>query len=117
MTRNTILAKSHLSLELERASFLDLCLYSTALIVCLNNPAIKDNELSKNPISVPFKTTNAHGHTFNPYPSYEPPHAGNDAVESKKKPESLIFKPSGVTGSYPIRSIIESNIPLSPPWE
>jgi hypothetical protein len=36
------------------------------------------------------------------------------AVPPPKK-ENFIFKPAGVTGSYPIRSIVESSCPLAPP--
>lgn len=61
----------------------------------------------------PFKPSSSFGDTINPYPSYEPP-----KVAEKPPPppgKNLIFKPSGVTGTFPIRSVIESNTPRAPP--
>lgn len=62
---------------------------------------------------VPFKPTGGtHGGTINPYPTYEPPKG-----EPKPPPprgQNYIFRPSGVTGSYPIRSIIDCNVEIAP---
>ncbi|KAJ3324324.1 hypothetical protein HDV06_000363 [Boothiomyces sp. JEL0866] len=66
-------------------------------------------------ILVPFKPSSGYGYTINPYPVYEPPKEGTEEKPITKGAKSLIFKPSGVTGSYPIRSIIESACPLAPP--
>nr|KAJ3418438.1 hypothetical protein HK105_008320 [Polyrhizophydium stewartii] len=71
--------------------------------------------------SIPFKPTSCCGYTINPYPSYETPKGGADEKEPAKSAapggprRDMIFKPSGMTGSYPIRSIIEASCPLSPP--
>jgi hypothetical protein len=61
----------------------------------------------------PFKPASSFGDTINPYPSYEPPKV--DAKPPAPKEKELIFKPAGVTGSFPIRSIVESNTPIAPP--
>lgn len=68
----------------------------------------------KKPVSLaPFKPSSAFGYTINPYPVYEPPKAAPKPPPSVGK--NMIFKPSGVTGSFPVRSIIESNTPIAPP--
>jgi hypothetical protein len=87
----------------------------------LSNPATGENgagqqEQKKEPTEhlLPFKPTSRCNGTINPYPSYEPPKT--DAAPPKKDVHhELIFKPSGITGSYPIRSIIASNTPIAPP--
>ncbi|KAI8907374.1 hypothetical protein EDD86DRAFT_209408 [Gorgonomyces haynaldii] len=67
-------------------------------------------------LNPPFKPSSTCGSTINPYPTYEPPKAQEDPNQPKPQAKQhLIFKPSGVTGSYPIRSIIESTIPKAPP--
>ncbi|KAJ3272536.1 hypothetical protein HDV01_005487 [Terramyces sp. JEL0728] len=66
-------------------------------------------------ILVPFKPSSGFGYTINPYPVYEPPKGTKQETPAPKATKSLIFKPSGVTGSYPIRSVIESACPLAPP--
>eukprot|EP00842_Homolaphlyctis_polyrhiza_P005628 jgi/Hompol1/6066/HPOL_004861-RA len=70
--------------------------------------------------TIPFKPTSCCGTTINPYPSYEPPKGGDDKAAAKTAAPAgprrdMIFKPSGMTGSYPIRSIIEVSCPLAPP--
>ncbi|KAI8929528.1 hypothetical protein BC831DRAFT_544500 [Entophlyctis helioformis] len=76
--------------------------------------------------SIPFKPSSCCGTTINPYPSYEPPKGGVAADDksvtgaagkgsSAPPRRDMIFKPSGVTGSYPVRSIVEVSCPLAPP--
>ena len=70
-------------------------------------------EKKEKKVLVPFKPSSAFGDTINPYPSYEPPKVGPAPVVVPGK--NLIFKPSGITGSYPVRSIVEINTPIAPP--
>jgi hypothetical protein len=75
----------------------------------------KQNETQstdKKKILVPFRPTGTIGAAINPYPSYEAP-KGEERPHSGPG-KNYIFKPSGVMGSYPIRSIVESNVPLAP---
>ena len=69
--------------------------------------------------TIPFKPTSCCNNTINPYPSYEPPKGGELKAEAKPvvsgSRHNRVFKPSGITGSYPIRSIIEVSCPLAPP--
>ena len=68
--------------------------------------------------AIPFKPTSCGGFTINPYPTYEPPKEGSDGKNGKgglQPHREMIFKPSGQTGSYPIRSIIEVSCPIAPP--
>ncbi|KAI8899070.1 hypothetical protein BC833DRAFT_396313 [Globomyces pollinis-pini] len=82
-------------------------------------PLEKDVAIEKQEkkILVPFKPSSGYGYTINPYPSYELPKGALERPATVKKgmSKSLIFKPSGVTGTYPIRSIIESSCPIAPP--
>jgi Domain of unknown function (DUF4586) len=82
--------------------------------VAPNEPEKKEGEFKP---TEPFKPTSKCGFTINPYPSYEPPKVTDSKVVKPNADGArhLIFKPSGVTGSYPIRSIIESSVPLAPP--
>ncbi|KAJ3128200.1 hypothetical protein HK098_004946 [Nowakowskiella sp. JEL0407] len=75
---------------------------------------------------VPFKPSSCCGFTINKYPTYEAPTKtgkpdtnaaeGNEDGEKKiVKPQAPVFRPSGVSKSYPSRSIIEANCPIAPP--
>lgn len=63
---------------------------------------------------VPFRPAFSFGYCINKYPSYEPG-KGEESVLKPVKPKFGVFKPSGVPCTYPIRSMIESNIPIAPP--
>ncbi|KAH6560634.1 hypothetical protein BASA62_010343 [Batrachochytrium salamandrivorans] len=70
--------------------------------------------------SIPFKPSSCCAKTINPYPSYEAPHNVPEPPTEKGVPPSavrrgMIFKPSGVTGSYPVKSIIEASCTLAAP--
>ena len=71
-------------------------------------------EKKEKKVLVPFKPSSAFGDTINPYPRYEPPKVGTPPVVVAPG-KNLIFKPSGNTGSYPVRSIVEVNTPIAPP--
>ncbi|KAJ3014950.1 hypothetical protein HKX48_004873 [Thoreauomyces humboldtii] len=66
----------------------------------------------------PFKPSSGPGYTINKYPSAEEGKngkaGGEDAVRPPRGP-ALIFRCAGAPRTYPIRSIIESNIPIAPP--
>lgn len=81
----------------------------------------------KTSFPVPFRPPSMLvGECINKYPSYEPPPeikkknevlAMLEEEEMKKRNGGPVFRPSGTSKSYPIRSIIESNIPLRmPAW-
>lgn len=75
----------------------------------------ESGEEKQKPISlIPFKPSSVSGYTINPYPIYEPPKTAFPKAHPSAS-KNMIFKPSGVTGSFPIRSIIESNTPIAPP--
>lgn len=76
-------------------------------------PIKEPEEKSEKKVLVPFKPSSGYGYTINPYTTYEPPKG--EVKESPRITKSLIFKPAGVVGTYPIRSIIESNCILRPP--
>ncbi|KAI8818607.1 uncharacterized protein EV422DRAFT_559569 [Fimicolochytrium jonesii] len=63
--------------------------------------------------NVPFKPSSYPGYTINKYPSAEEP--GKASEPTHPKGPTLIFRPGGVPKTYPIRSIVETNIPLAPP--
>lgn len=86
-------------------------------------PAKKE---STSPNTVPFKPSSGIGYTINKYPTYDPP-AGAPIPGSttgqdpppKAQPKKLgpIFRPSGITKSYPITSIVAANCPIRcPVW-
>lgn len=68
----------------------------------------------------PFKPSSCCGYTINKYPNFELP-SGVSADASKKAigkhlPALVpIFRPSGISKSYPTRSIIEAACPIAPP--
>ncbi|KAJ3041517.1 hypothetical protein HDV00_009313 [Rhizophlyctis rosea] len=69
---------------------------------------------------VPFKPPSAIGFTINKYPNYEPPPANKKAEAAEAallaaKTAPGIFHPGGAPKTYPIRSVIDANIPLAPP--
>ena len=64
-------------------------------------------------ILAPFKPTSKCGFTLNPYPTYEAPFG--ETKVAVQLPKTLVFKPAGMIGTYPVRSIIESNCPLAAP--
>ncbi|KAI9104851.1 hypothetical protein DFS34DRAFT_575660 [Phlyctochytrium arcticum] len=83
---------------------------------------------SKLPALTPFKPSSGVGYTINKYPSHESPVVSKGGKKSKGEPEaedkgskqkipktSLIFRPGGVPKSYPVRSIVDCNIPIAPP--
>ncbi|KAI8855174.1 DNA polymerase family A-domain-containing protein [Chytridium lagenaria] len=66
----------------------------------------------------PFKPSSCCGYTINKYPAFElPTGASENAKVAEKLPRKLepIFRPSGISKSYPIRSIIEATCPIAPP--
>ncbi|KAI9208907.1 uncharacterized protein BJ171DRAFT_595350 [Polychytrium aggregatum] len=69
-------------------------------------------------VSEPFKPSSCCGYTINRYPAYDPPSGPpKDKVPSKAGPRKLepIFRPSGISKSYPTTSIIVATCPLAPP--
>ncbi|KAI9341796.1 hypothetical protein DFJ73DRAFT_843367 [Zopfochytrium polystomum] len=65
----------------------------------------------------PFKPSSCCGFTINKYPVFELP-TGVSATDGKKTPAKKvapIFRPSGISKSYPTRSIIEATCPIAPP--
>jgi hypothetical protein len=63
----------------------------------------------------PFRPTNGTGDFINPYPKFEMVKKVEEKAKGGEKKMVGVFKPGGVTGSYPIRSVLECKIPLSPP--
>ncbi|KAI8806580.1 hypothetical protein BJ742DRAFT_679931 [Cladochytrium replicatum] len=87
------------------------------LLQCKKGPALKYQSL---PI-IPFKPSSCCGYTINKYPTHETPaprkDGGDDDAKRKDRPAAPNFRPSGVSKSYPSRSIIEANCPIAaPPW-
>ncbi|KAJ3103933.1 hypothetical protein HDU97_009745 [Phlyctochytrium planicorne] len=66
----------------------------------------------------PFKPSSCCGYTINKYPAFElPSGVAENGKATEKLPRKLepIFRPSGISKSYPIRSIIEATCPIAPP--
>ncbi|KAJ3220280.1 DNA-directed DNA polymerase gamma mip1 [Dinochytrium kinnereticum] len=66
----------------------------------------------------PFKPSSCCGYTINKYPAFELPSGASESAKvAEKIPRKLepIFRPSGISKSYPIRSIVEATCPIAPP--
>ncbi|KAI9347004.1 hypothetical protein BDR26DRAFT_907845 [Obelidium mucronatum] len=66
-------------------------------------------------ISNPFKPSSCCGYTINKYPVFELPTGASSSHEKPPKKLVPIFRPSGISKSYPIRSIIEATCPIAAP--
>ncbi|KAJ3008124.1 UNVERIFIED_CONTAM: hypothetical protein HDU68_003220 [Siphonaria sp. JEL0065] len=66
-------------------------------------------------ISNPFKPSSCCGYTINKYPSFELPSGLSSHNDKPPKKLVPIFRPSGISKSYPIRSIIEATCPIAAP--
>jgi Domain of unknown function (DUF4586) len=64
---------------------------------------------------IPFKPFYGNKTPINPYPKTDYNPKEKVVMTLPEKKELKVFKPPGVTGSYPIASVLEKNIPIAPP--